>query len=297
MPTTRQDRAQTSPPSFVLAGVSSQVQRLRRHIERIAPYYRCALLLGEPGTGKETAARYLHSLSPAADGPFIVCTAAGLAEDPAPVEAAHRGTLFVDDVGSLPLNLQDDLVRRIAQLDRRVRARIAETRLVTASHTDLRSLSAAGHFRQDLYGRLAVVELRIVPLRERLEDLEELSRIALADEPASLQPARTLSPEALTRLLEYTWPGNLRELRQVIAQAAEAAESAEGERIELQHLPPLSGLGSAVAATLASPAIERLDEVVRRHVVDVLSRCAGNKFRAAELLGISRSTLYRMLDV
>ena len=166
MPNIQQDRSQT--PTLALVGVSSQVQRLRQHIERIAPYFRCALLLGEPGTGKEATARYLHSLSPAAGGPFIVCTAAALAEDPAPVDAAHRGTLFVDDVGSLPLNLQDDLVRRIAHLDRRVRARVAETRLITASHTNLRSLAAAGHFRQDLYGRLAGVELRITPLRERL---------------------------------------------------------------------------------------------------------------------------------
>jgi two-component system response regulator HydG len=287
------DRAQTVDDSFALAGSSAAVTRLRQHLERIAPYYRCALLLGERGSGKEMTARRLHALSPAAQGPFVVCTAAGLAQDGAAVDAAQRGTLFVDDVGSLSLPLQDELMRRLAVLQRKMRARIAETRLVTASHTDLRSLSASGNFRQDLYGRIAVVELQVVPLRQRAEDIEALVGLCLKQIAPGGRPAM-LAPEAIERLQQHAWPGNLRELRDVIEQAAAATE---GAVIEPHHLPKLSGAAPALAETPEEVTVERLDDVVRRHVTQVLSRCAGNKFRAAELLGISRSTLYRMLDV
>jgi two-component system response regulator HydG len=274
-----------------LLGESPAIQQLRQHLRRIAPYYRRALLTGERGSGKEAAARQMHGLSPVAGGPFVSCSAAQLAEDGAGIEASRRGTLFVQDLGGLTLAAQELLVRRLLALDKRVRARMVETRLITASESDLKTLSLTGQFRQDLYACISVVELRLPPLRERLEDLDALVEFCLDQTDGAPTP---LAADARRRLHGYGWPGNLRELQQVLGQAVEAA-AGEG-CIEARHLPEMNGTPEAPQQVAEAPSVARLEEVMRRHVVEVLSRCAGNKLKAAELLGISRSTLYRMLD-
>jgi DNA-binding NtrC family response regulator len=291
-----------------LAGDSPAMRRLRSQVQRVAPYFRTALVRGEPGTGKEQAARALHLLSPGVDGPFVPCPIASLtealtadeAQPAAPsratllLESAQGGMLYLEEIGELPYPLQASMVRLLKAFEeRRVETRRWELRIVAATHRDLRTLSAIGQFRPDLYARLSVVEILVPPLRQREEDIPALAaKILRRIARKSGEPPRQLGPDALTRLQHHPWPGNLRELRRVLARAVDRAE---GTTIEPRHLA-LNEPVSAPPATPPMAKIERLQEVIQQHVLSVLSRCAGNKLRAAELLGISRSTLYRMLD-
>ncbi|QHN03708.1 sigma-54-dependent Fis family transcriptional regulator [Granulicella sp. WH15] len=285
-------RGPASAGLLPLVGESPGARQLRQQIQRIAPYYRRALIMGEPGTGKEQVARRLHALSPSASAAFVACSATHLAENGSALEAARQGTLFVEDVGSLSLPLQDSLMRCLLDLERRVRSRQAETRLIAASHSDLKRLTATGRFRQDLHNCISVVELRLQPLRERPEDLEAILDLCLSLTP----PQLALAPAARARLRSYNWPGNLRELEETVSAAATKAAESGAPFIDVEHLPELSESVPPSIQPSEPPPVDRLDDVMRRHVMEVLSRCAGNKLKAAELLGISRSTLYRMLD-
>jgi len=304
--------APVAPRDPHLTGDSPAMRRLRSQVQRVAPYFRTALVRGEPGTGKELAARAIHLLSPGADGPFVPCPIATLTEalvadesqsaSASPtragaglLESAQGGTLYREEIGELPYLLQANMVRLLKSFEeRRAETRRWEMRLVAATHRDLRTLSAIGQFRQDLYGRLSVVEILVPPLRQREEDIPLLAaRMLRRIARKSGEPAKLLAPEALVRLQHHAWPGNLRELRRVLARAVDRAE---GPNIEPRHLVALTEPASTPAAAPAMARIERLHEVIQQHVMSVLTRCAGNKLRAAELLGISRSTLYRMLD-
>ena len=295
----------------ILIGESAPIRRLRSQVERIAPYFRTALIRGEVGAGKQTVARSVHARSPGADGPFVVTNATSLAEAIAVeassplaaslLESANGGTLYLDGVGELPFALQAGLFRFIrACEDRRVASYSGrndlprpDTRIVTATHRDLRTMSAIGQFRQDLYVRLSVVEIFVPPLRQRLEDIPMLAAWLLqrVAERAGKSP-KVLAPATISQLQDRSWPNNILDLERVITQAATLAE---GHIIEPRHL--LSLVESAGAGVpVPAPRIERLQDVIQQHVLEVLTRCGGNKLRAAELLGISRSTLYRMLD-
>jgi DNA-binding NtrC family response regulator len=307
-------------PDPVLLGESLAIRRLRSQVQRIAPYFRTALIRGETGSGKQLVARAIHALSPGPDGPFIVANASALAESIAKGEptrsasspsaasllnSANGGTLYLDSVGELPFTLQAALFRFIRACEERRNvpqpasrsefrrgepARI-DTRILASTDRDLRVLAAIGQFRQDLYARLSAVEILVPPLRQRVEDIPALAAWLLrriADKTG--QAPKLLAKSTLVQLQERLWPNNLRELERVVAQAAALAE---GAVIEPRHLLAL------VEPASASPPpihIERLHDVIQQHVLDVLTRCGGNKLRAAELLGISRSTLYRMLD-
>jgi DNA-binding NtrC family response regulator len=302
----------------VLLGDSVAIRRLRSQIQRIAPYFRTALIRGETGSGKQLVARAIHALSPGADGPFIVANASALAESIAKGEtlrsasstiaasmlgSAHGGTLYLDSIGELPFALQAALFRFIRACEERRNllppasrsgpARI-DIRILASSDRDLRILSAIGQFRQDLYARLSAVEILVPPLCQRVEDIPILAAWLLrriADETG--RGPKLLAKSTLAQLQERLWPNNLRELERVVAQAAALAE---GALVEPRHL--LALVEPASAGPVRPPAIhiERLHDVIQQHVLDVLTRCGGNKLRAAELLGISRSTLYRMLD-
>jgi DNA-binding NtrC family response regulator len=307
----------------VLLGDSIAIRRLRSQIQRIAPYFRIAIIRGETGSGKQLVARAIHALSPAANGPFIVADASVLAESIAQGEtsrstsspttasllaSAHSGTLFLDSVGEIPFALQSSLFRFIRACEERHNSlspasrgnfrhtglvRI-DTRILASSDRDLRILSTIGQFRQDLYARLSTVEILVPPLRQRVEDIPTLTAWLLrriASETG--QDHKLLAKSTLAQLQERLWPNNLHELERVIAQAAALAE---GSRIEPRHL--LALVEPASASPVRPPAIniERLHDVIQQHVLNVLTRCGGNKLRASELLGISRSTLYRMLD-
>jgi len=305
----------------VLLGDSAAIRRLRSQIQRIAPYFRTALIRGETGSGKQLVARAIHSLSPGADGPFIVANATALAESIAKneasrsasspsavslLESAHGGTLYLDSVGELPFALQASLFHFIRACEerrnalppasqsepRRTNPGRFDTRILAASDRDLRVLSSIGQFRQDLYARLSAVEILVPPLRQRIEDIPILVAWLLREIAGETgQSPKLLAKATLTQLQERLWPNNLRELERVVAQAAALAE---GAIVEPRHLLAL------VEPASVSPAptihIDRLHNVIQQHVLEVLTRCGGNKRRAAELLGISRSTLYRMLD-
>jgi DNA-binding NtrC family response regulator len=318
------------PGEPIRLGESAAVRRLRFQIQRIAPYFRTALIRGEIGSGKELVARTLHALSPGAAGPFIVTTAFALAEplasgpasQPASagslLESARGGTLYIGGVGELSFGLQEVLFRllrdcegpraaarrtnphRFQQPDmcladrRGVDTRGLGMRILASSDRDLRTLSGIGQFRHDLYARLSAVEISVPPLRQRIEDIPILAEWLLrrlAD--GSGQSPQLLAEATLAQLQKRAWPHNLRELERVMAHAAALAE---GGAIEPRHLLALVEPGFGDPVAMHAVKLERLHDVVQRHVLDVLTRCSGNKLRAAEVLGISRSTLYRMLE-
>jgi DNA-binding NtrC family response regulator len=307
----------------VLLGESLAIRRLRSQVQRIAPYFRTALIRGETGSGKQLVARAIHALSPGPDGPFIAANASALAESIAKGEpirsassptaasllnSANGGTLYLDSVGELSFTLQAALFRFIRACEerrnvpqpagrsefRRTEPARIDTRILASTDRDLRVLAAIGQFRQDLYARLSAVEILVPPLRQRVEDIPVLAAWLLrriADETG--QAPKLLAKSTLVQLQERLWPNNLRELERVIAQAAALAE---GAVVEPRHLLALVEPASAASPRPPAIHIERLHDVIQQHVLDVLTRCGGNKLRAAELLGISRSTLYRMLD-
>jgi DNA-binding NtrC family response regulator len=316
---------------WVLLGESAAARRLRSQIQRIAPYFRIALIRGEKGSGKRAVARAIHKHSRGASGPFIegdVSPAESGSGGEAPrqsafaapslLEAARGGTLYLPDVGELPFDRQAALLHFLRDFEERrftppdpphganpreqsqadplkpkMNAQNAGTRILAGSDRDLRTLAAIGQFRQDLFARLSAVEIIVPPLRQRLEDIPLLAGWLLrwlAEE--SGQCPKVLAEATISQFQRHLWPTNLRELERVVAQAAALAE---GGFIEPRHLLALVEPEFA-GPTAADPVrIERLHEVIERHVLDVLNRCGGNKLRAAEVLGISRSTLYRML--
>ena len=253
----------------------ASARRLALQIERIAPHFRIALLTGERGTGKLTVAHRMHALSPVAAGSLTVLDASVFA-DSANDASAHAapGSLYLEGLDLVPLNRQPALLERLDAVSRHLR-------VLLASESELRGLLASGRLLQPLFERVGALSIRLSPLRERRESIALLASAMLE----SLNPGAWFNEPALARLKDHSWRGNLDELWQVVAQQA---ATAEGEITSAQ-------IELAPAAPDPTPAI-RLEDVVERHVIDVVQRCAGNKLRAAELLGISRSTLYRMLD-
>jgi DNA-binding NtrC family response regulator len=309
-----------STGELVVLGESVAVRRLRSQIRRIAPYFRTALIRGEAGSGKELVARCLHAGSPGAEGPFVVERAAALAEpfargEPAPMaamrsagpllESAHTGALYLQGVGELSFGQQAGLYRFLRTFEERRSASAGaghiridgadrRARILAASDRDLHALALIGQFRQDLYAHLSAVEILVPPLRERVEDIPMLGEWLLRRlAEQTRQSPKQLAKATIAQLMRAVWPNNLLDLERVVCQAAALAE---GGSIEPRHLLALVEPGFVDPAAVPAAKVERLHDVVQQHVFDVLGRCGGNKLRAAEALGISRSTLYRMLD-
>ncbi|MFN7998194.1 MAG: sigma-54 dependent transcriptional regulator [Bryobacteraceae bacterium] len=286
-------------------------------INRVAPHFRTALVTGATGTGKELVARALHRLSPVAAGPFVVCNCAAIPEnlveselfghtrgsftgaltDRAGVfEHAHGGVLFLDEIGELPAAAQAKLLRAVQHQEiQRVGSpaiRKVQVRIVAATNRDLRVLAAEKRFREDLFFRLSMVEIKLPPLSERKEDLPLLLR-HFVDHFCALygKSIEGLSRRAEALLARYTWPGNVRELENVIGYACMMAES---DRIDVRDLPDNFQSESATSET---PGIELVsaDEIQRLHARRIVDYFGGDKVRAAEVLGVSRATLYRLL--
>lgn len=290
-------------PGWALLGDGVAVRQLRSQIERIAPYIRCGLIRGEIGAGKLAVAQAIHALSSRAAGPFLACDAsravscttpdgANWTHSPASAtemaKAASEGTLYLAGVAELSIEDQAGLMRFLRACDDRQPG--SSTRIVAGTRRDLRSLVALGQFRNDLYERLSAVEILVPPLRHRAEDIGALADALLcrmADQFAAV-PTK-ISPAAVLYLQQQPWPQNLRDLQRSLQQAAARAS---GATIEGRHLESLMDMNVAQGGPTR---LERLEAVVERHVMEVLSHCGGNKLRAAEVLGISRSTLYRML--
>lgn len=275
------------------------------------------LLLGESGTGKEVLARAIHCASPRQDRPFVAinCTAfpealaeseffghvrgaftGAVASRRGSFELAQRGTLFLDEIGEMKPEIQVKLLRALEEKEiKRIGSETpvrVDVRVIAASNRNLEEEAAAGNFRKDLFYRLSAVTLTLPPLRERPEDIQPLAQHFLNFFNRELKKNISgLSSEALQRLRTHPWPGNIRELRNVMERAAIFAPSAGPLRAA--HLP--SYLTRKPVPAVGLESLSSLDEVERAYIGEVLEHCHGNRSRAAQILGISSATLWRKL--
>jgi DNA-binding NtrC family response regulator len=312
-----------------MVGTSAAFRTLLDTTERIAAAARVpVLILGESGTGKEHIAQAIHRLSPRAGGPWVTVNCSALPEGlleaemfghekgaftdarqarKGLLELADGGTLFLDEVGDMALPLQPKLLRAIeTQTFRRIGSQKesrVDVRFVAATHRNLRAMVDQGSFRQDLYYRLNVGTIEVPPLRERQEDIVLLARHFLARFAQTIGcPEPALGDEVERCLLAYRWPGNIRELRNVIERALILCRDPVVQRDQLPR--EIAGSVAAASAVAGRPPAWRpgadlsLASVERRHIQQVLDHCRGNKTRAAEMLGISRLTLRsRLRDI
>jgi DNA-binding NtrC family response regulator len=299
-----------------MVGRSPLMLEVYDRVIRIAPHFRSVLVTGETGTGKELVAHALHRRSPARSGHFAICNCAAVVETLVESELfghvkgaftgamqdkiglfeyANGGTVFLDEIGEMPPATQAKLLRVLqTQEIQRVGSpslRKVNVRVVAATHRDLRAMCGEGRFREDLYYRIAMVEIRLPSLSERREDLPLLHRhlIQRFSEQYN-KPIAGLSRRAQKALYRYSWPGNIRELENVLGNACMMAQS---EVIDISDLPARV-LASAEDAGSGSTLLS-LAEVERRHAAYVLDKVGGNKLRAAEILGVSRGTLYNLI--
>ena len=293
-----------------IVGSSAAIRRLRLQVRRIGPHFRTVLVKGEPGTEKELVARALHGMSQNPATPFVRCPAAtfeALAEYSGNIEAdlagswmtvCHGGTLFLDEISEMPLKAQGRLLdvlktHELAQSRIEASERL-DLRVIASTVEDLRIMVSTGRFRLELYQRLATVEITVPPLRERIDDLDELVRHFLGQFAQLYGCSFHMLPElAMEQMRRYRWPDNVREVGRVLW---DSVVWSRGQSIELYRQP--ASVEPRVPEQSASAAGKsvRLQNVVEQHVLQVLKDCGGNKLRAAEALGISRSTLYRILD-
>lgn len=309
----RELRAIPGAADPLMAGDSAATRAVRALIERVGPMPTTVLVTGESGTGKEVTARALHAVSPRAGKPFVPVNCAAIAPDIIESELfghlkgaftgaassreglffyAQGGTLFLDEVGELPPSMQSKLLRVIE--DKTVRPVGAEreipvdVRLVAATNANLTEQVASGRFRQDLYYRLHVVNVHLVPLRERAADVAPLARLFMSELSAQLGVAPLeLSDAVLAALTRYPWPGNVRELRNVIERSlilGDFPSDVVPDDAEEDGNPPVLGP-------------ESLDAVEKTHMLKMLGEAGGNRAEAARRLGISRKTLDRKLKV
>lgn len=309
----------SSPGTGGLVARSKAMREVIALAERAARASSAVLLTGESGVGKSSVARYIHDHSTRREGPFVVVNCAAL--PPALVESelfgnvrgaftgavesrrglfqeAHSGTLFLDEIGELPLEAQPKLLLALEnQTVRPVgssREVPADVRVIAATNTPIEEAVRKRRFRPDLYYRLCVICIDVPPLRERLEDIEDLVDaflLRLADDESG-EDIVGISSEAMRWMLSRPWPGNVRELHNVLERAVAFAD---GDTIVLEDLQ--RGDGAALARSAAAPpaAIRPLAEVEREYMRQVLERAGGNVSEAARLLGIDRRTLQRRL--
>ena len=305
-----------------LVGKSVSLKRVVEMAQRAAPAEVTVLIEGESGTGKEVLARAIHRLSARKDGPLIPVNCAAIPEGlleselfghergaftgavrakPGRFELAREGTIFLDEIGDMPLSMQVKILRALQEREiERVggtKSIAIDVRVVAATHQNLEQLVTEGKFRADLFYRLQGVRLRLPPLRERLDDLPELIAHLLdrAAHRMSRMPA-TVSTEALRCLWAYPWPGNVRELQHVLEGGMVMSDGI----ILPEHLPPNiqrapSQPPAEAAPVLAGPLDEALENWERQMILDALRQGGGVQARAAKLLGISeRSLWYRV---
>lgn len=313
-----------------LIGQSRAMQTLFQQIRQLAQASGPVLIVGESGTGKELVARAIHDESPRAEGPFQAVNCAGVPAELLESEffgheagaftgavkakrglfdQADNGTLFLDELGEMPLALQAKLLRVLQDgMIRPVganREHAVNVRIVAATNRNLEELIESGDFREDLFYRLETFTLRVPPLREREEDLEMLAARFLTR--FSMQMGREVdgfSSEALAALKMYSFPGNVRELQNAVERAVTFCQAST---VELEHLPtrirgndrrPIaaSSVDGLLKDMTHGPVLPTLAELEQRYIRYVLEQVGGNKRRAAALLDVSRRTLYRRLD-
>ena len=291
------------------------IERVCRMVEKVAPTTITTLLLGESGTGKEILAKAIHKMSPRAEGPFVAINCAAIPEslleselfgyergaftgamhaNKGRIESADKGTLFLDEVGDLPLSLQPKLLRFLQE---RVIERLGankqiavDVRIVCATHHNLNEELEQGAFREDLYYRLSEMSIEIPPLRERGNDTVLLARMFLLRYAQELKrPVKGFLQEALDDIERYRWPGNVRELENAVKRAMIISD---GPWITKEDLG--LNVGSSISMPFSLRQVR--DEAERLSIIRALNHSSFNVSKAAELLGITRPTLYNLME-
>ena len=310
------EQLRTRPGFGGLIGVSAKMQRLYKMVEKVSQHNYPVLILGESGTGKELVARSIHFLGVRQNKPFVPVDCSGLVPTlieselfgyvkgaftgaqharTGLLETGNNGTVFLDEIGDLPVDLQAKLLRALQEREIRPvgatdRVRI-DVRIIAATNRDLESAIRTGGFRQDLYFRLNVVQLKLPPLRERKSDIPLLVNSFLEKFSDPQQPIRTISEDAMRRLMAYDWPGNVRELENAVERAVALGS---GPILHIGDLP--SNLQqTSNDKLLDSNELTTLEEMERRAILRALRDTNGDKLAAARLLGIGKTTLYRKL--
>lgn len=275
-----------------LVGPSPAMARLWSQIRLLAPHFRVALLTGEPGCGADAVAQALHDLSPFAGTPLLRIRAVDadrqLRHPAALFGNAPRGALFLTDIDRLSPASQQ-VVMRFLKLRRHRRIAI-----VASTSVDLRPLVSAGTFNAELFANLGSLRIQIPSLRERVQDIPLLTHQFLqAEATRQGRSVPLLEPGLVGTITDYTWPGNIDQLRSAISWML---EHCDGPLTSAELHSAIAEVRAETESAEAPVRMVPLDHVVQEHVRAVLIGCNGNKLRAAEVLGISRSTLYRMLD-
>ncbi|KUJ96080.1 MAG: CheY-like receiver, AAA-type ATPase and DNA-binding domain-containing response regulator [Desulfonauticus sp. 38_4375] len=301
-----------------IKGESPQIKSVLKTIEQVAPTNTNILITGESGTGKELIARAIHELSPRKNYPFIAFNCGAFTEElianelfghekgaftgaysfkKGLIEEANKGTLFLDEIGDMPLSQQVKLLRVIQEKELlRVGATKPvkiDVRFIAATHRNLQEEIEEGNFRQDLFFRLNVISITLPPLRERKEDIPILANYFLVKKTQEQQKnIKGFDPETIKFLKTYTWPGNIRELENVIERMVALSQN---EILAPDDLPGyLKGM-DIIIYNKDSSDIPSLEEVEKKYIYYVLEQCNFNKTKAAKLIGIDRVSLWRKL--
>jgi len=298
------------------SGTSPRMQRVYHLIAKVSVTRHPVLILGETGTGKELAARAIHFQGPWRDRSFVPIDCGALT--PTLIEsemfghvrgaftgathtrqgllaAAGEGTVFLDEIAELPVELQSKLLRAVQEREIKPlgsNERIpVKARIVAATSQDLETAIKYGAFRKELYFRLKVVSIKLPPLREHREDIPDLVRFFLAKHKANLAGITGVADNAMTRLMNYDWPGNVRELENCIQRALAVGSPPQIQFVDLstnlQHFLSQPGRGAEARATL--------HELERHAILQALEATQGDRLRAARLLGVGKTTIYRKL--
>jgi two-component system nitrogen regulation response regulator NtrX len=316
---------QLAPTASIMTGRSACMNQLRQTIDRAAKANSRILIVGSSGSGKELAARTLHNASSRADGPFVVINAAAItpermeielfgvepngehARKTGALEEAHGGTLFIDEIGDMPRETQNKILRVLVEQTFQRQGGTAkvsvDVRIISSTARNLEEEIAAGHFREDLYHRLSVVPIRVPPLSERREDIPELIDYFMDQISAATGlPKRQIGQDAMAVLQSHVWPGNVRQLRNNVERVMILAGGGPEVIITADMLP--QDVGSMVPAMPTSnngehimglPLREAREVFERDYLMAQISRFSGNISRTAEFVGMERSALHRKL--
>jgi len=310
------EELRTRPGFGGLIGVALKMQRVYRLIEKVSQHTYPVLILGESGTGKELVARSIHFSGLRRARPFVPVDCSALVptlieaelfgyvkgaftgaqhSKQGLLEAAGDGTLFLDEIGDLPVDLQAKLLRALQEREIKpvgATERVAiRARVIAATNRDLEAAVRGGSFRQDLYFRLNVVQIKLPPLRERKSDIPVLANTFLEKFSDSKSSVRTISEDAMRRLMAYDWPGNVRELENAVERAVALGS---GPILHVGDLP--SNLQYAQPERFPDQGeLVPLEELERRAIFNALRETSGDKLAAARMLGIGKTTLYRKL--
>jgi transcriptional regulator with PAS, ATPase and Fis domain len=302
-----------------ILGKSRPMREVFELIRRVADSPTNVLITGESGTGKELVAKAIHYNSDRREAPFVPINCAAIPDQLLEselfghmrgaftdakmdrrglFEEAQKGTLFLDEISELPLMLQAKLLRAIQEREIRrlgsTKPIQVDVRLIAATNLHLAEEVKAKRFREDLYYRLNVIEIRLPPLRERREDIPLLVEAFLQKCATANRKPLDASEAALAMLMDYEWPGNVRELENVVERAVTLAR---GDKVLPDDLPPAvqGARGERRVLDEAADRILPLDEMEKEYIRKILEKAGGNKYQAAQLLGIDRKTLYRKL--